>query len=127
MTPTDCLYHKEHLWVSRNGESEVSIGVTDHAQDMLGEVVYIETAEVGGRLVQGTPFGIIESVKITSDLIAPISGTVRALNAALPDDPSCVNRAPYREGWLLQVTLADASELDSLMSAEEYDRFLNDM
>lgn len=126
MKPTDCLYHKDHLWVRQDGENEAWIGVTDHAQDNLGEVVYIECAEVGAEIKQGIPCGNIESVKVMSDLVSPVSGTIIAVNQTVSADPSCVNRDPYQEGWLLKVRLADVSELSGLMSAENYDRYLED-
>lgn len=124
MTPTDCLYHKDHLWVRREGENEAWIGVTHHAQDNLGEVVYIECAEAGTEIKQGISFGIIESVKVMSDLISPVSGTVLSVNEMASTDPCCVNREPYREGWLLKVRIAEISELDSLMSAENYELYV---
>lgn len=124
MTPTDCLYHKDHLWVRRDGEDEAWIGVTHHAQKNLGEVVYIECAAAGTEIKQGIPFGIIESVKIVSDLISPISGTVLSVNEVASTDPCCVNRDPYLEGWLLKVRISEISELDSLMSAKDYERLV---
>lgn len=122
MTPTDCLYHKDHLWVRQEGENEAWIGVTHHAQDSLGEVVYIECAEAGTEIRQGISFGIIESVKVMSDLISPISGSVLSVNDMVSADPCCINRDPYLEGWLLKVKIADISELSGLMSAENYER-----
>lgn len=127
MEPMDCLYHNDHLWVRREGENEAWIGVTRHAQDNLGEVVYIECAEVGAEIKQGAPFGNIESVKVTSDLVSPLSGTILAVNQVVSTDPSCVNRDPYQEGWLLKVRIADVSELSGLMSAENYERYLEDV
>ncbi|BBP04215.1 glycine cleavage system H protein [Sulfuriferula plumbiphila] len=122
MTPTDRLYHKDHLWVRQEGENEAWIGVTHHAQDSLGEVVYIECAEVGTEIRQGISFGIIESVKVMSDLISPVSGTVLSVNDMVSADPCCINRDPYMEGWLLKVKIADISELSGLMTAENYER-----
>lgn len=124
MTPIDCLYHKDHLWVRQEGENEAWIGVTHYAQNSLGEVVYIECAEAGTEIKQGVSFGIVESVKVMSDLISPISGTVLSVNDAVLADPCCINRDPYREGWLLKVKIADISELSGLMSAENYEHHL---
>jgi glycine cleavage system H protein len=124
MVSTDCLFHKDHLWIRREGDNEVWVGVTHHAQDSLGEVVYIECAETGTEIKQGISFGIIESVKVMSDLISPVSGTVLSVNELVSGDPCCINRDPYQEGWLLKVKLADASELSSLMSAEDYSQFV---
>lgn len=110
----------------QDGENEAWIGVTGHAQENLGEVVYIECAEVGVEIKQGIPFGNIESVKVMSDLVSPISGMVLAVNQVVSADPSCINRDPYQEGWLLKVRIADVSELSGLMSAENYERYLED-
>ncbi|MDP1646253.1 MAG: glycine cleavage system protein GcvH [Thiobacillus sp.] len=124
MTPTDCLYHKDHLWVRRDGENEAWIGVTHHAQDSLGEVVYVECAKTGTEIKQGISFGIIESVKVMSDLVSPISGMVLSVNDMVSTDPCCINRDAYQKGWLLKVRIADVSELGGLMTAENYERHL---
>lgn len=124
MTAMESLFHKDHLWVRRDGDQEVWVGVTHYAQDSLGEVVYLECAETGTEIKQGVSLGIIESVKVMSDLISPVTGTVLTVNALISSDPCCVNRDPYQEGWLLKVKLADAAELDSLMSAEDYSQFV---
>jgi len=125
MAPTDCLYHKEHLWVRREGANEAWIGMTDHAQENLGDVSYIEHPEAGNEIKEGVSFGTVESIKTTSDLIAPISGTILSVNEMLSADPCHINRDPYREGWILKVRIGDASELSKLMSAEQYESSLN--
>lgn len=125
MNPTDCLYHKEHLWVRREGANEAWIGMTHHAQENLGEVSYIEHPEAGNEIKNGISFGTVESVKTTSDLISPISGTILSVNEGLSADPTCINRDPYREGWILKVRIGDIDELSELMSAEEYEIHLN--
>ena len=122
MIPTDCLYHKDHLWVRPESENAVLIGVTHHAQESLGEVVYIECAEVGTEIMQGISCGIIESVKVMSDLISPITGTVLSVNSAVSADPCSINRDPYLEGWILKVKIANNTELIGLMSADDYER-----
>lgn len=125
MAPTDCLYHKEHLWVRREGANEAWIGMTDHAQENLGEVSYIEHPEAGNEIKEGVSFGTVESIKTTSDLIAPISGKILSVNEILSADPSHINRDPYREGWILKVRIGDIGELSKLMSAEQYEIQLN--
>ena len=125
MAPTDCLYHKEHLWVRREGENEAWIGMTDHAPENLGDVSYIEHPEAGNEIKEGISFGTVESIKTTSDLVSPISGTILSVNELLSADPSHINRDPYREGWILKVRIADIGELSKLMSAEQYTIQLN--
>lgn len=125
MTPTDCLYHKEHLWVRREGESEAWVGVTHYAQNSLGEIVYVECPEVGAEIKQGSSCGVIESVKVVSDLISPLSGRVLAINDAASADPSSINRDPYIEGWLFKMEIADIGELSELISAVDYANYVN--
>lgn len=125
MTPADCLYHKEHLWVRREGESEAWVGVTHYAQNSLGEIVYVECPDVGTEIKQGSSCGVIESVKVVSDLISPLSGRVVTVNEAVSSDPSCINRDPHSEGWLLKMEIADMGELGELLSAEDYSNYVN--
>ncbi len=124
INPSDCLYHKDHLWVKLDGEVEAWIGATEHAQESLGEVIYIECPAVNGEIKQGVSFGNIESSKVSSELISPISGVVVSVNQNATDEPSYVNRDPYRDGWILKVRIADVSELNELMSAEQYEHYL---
>ncbi len=100
------------------------IGITDHAQDELGDVVYVELPEVGDKVVMGEPFGSVESVKAASDLYSPISGTVVDVNEALSDNPELVNESPYDDGWMIVVEVEDESELDELLTPEEYQQQL---
>lgn len=123
MTPADYLYHKEHLWAKPLGENVVLVGVTQYAQNNLGEVVYVECPKVGTEIRQAVSFGIVESVKIVSDLISPVSGRVLEVNELLTADPCCINRDPYGEGWLLKVQLQDNSGLEGLMSATDYKEY----
>lgn len=125
MNPSDCLYHKEHLWVRLEGESEAWVGVTDYAQNSLGEIVYVECPEVGAEIKQGSSCGVIESVKVVSDLISPLSGSVLAINELVTADPCCINRDPYLEGWLFKIEIADTGELKELISAVDYAEYVN--
>jgi len=121
--PEDCRYTRHDEWVRQEGERLV-VGVTDYAQQQLGDVVFVELPEVGARLEKGAAFGVIESVKAVSDLYAPVSGSVAAVNEALGDAPEKVNEAPYGDGWILAVEGADAGELDGLMDAAAYATYL---
>src|ERR1700740_3433326 len=118
--PDDLLYHPEHDWAriegeSSNGAPEASLGITWFAQDALGEVVFFEAPALGTTLVQGAPYAEVESVKAVSDVVAPLSGEVVAVNEALTDSPQAINEDPYGEGWLVRIALSDSSERDGLM------------
>ena len=116
----DLHYTSEHEWLRQEGESAV-IGITDHAQGELGDVVYLELPEIGSRIVQGESFGVIESVKAANDLYAPISGEVTAVNGELEAAPQLVNESPYDSGWLIKLRpSALADEQSKLLSAEAY-------
>jgi glycine cleavage system H protein len=117
--PDDLLYHAEHDW-ARIDDGEAVLGVTWYAQDALGEVVFFDPPLVGTVLSQGEPYAEVESVKAVSDVIAPLSGEIVAVNEGLGENPGAVNEDPYGEGWLVRVRLADASECDALMDAEAY-------
>ena len=119
MDPEDRKYTKEHEWVKVDG-GEAVVGITQFAQDQLGDVVYVELPKVGDRVEMMQPFGVIESVKTASDLFAPVSGEVTEVNSQLTDEPQLVNDAPYAAGWLIKIRPDNVSELDSLMSAREY-------
>lgn len=123
MTPADLKYTREHEWARREG-NEVVVGVTDHAQEQLGDVTYVELPEVGQHVRAGEPFGVIESQKAASDLFAPVSGEVTRVNRALMEQWELVNQEPYGAGWMIAVRPDDPSEFDSLLSAEEYDQLL---
>lgn len=118
--PSDRLYHGEHLWLYRDGPEEAVLGITDFAQESLGQIVYIEHPDPGGEVRRGVSFGTVESAKTASDLIAPASGTVVRGNDKLNDEPWLVNKDPYGDGWILRIRLTKPSELDALLSAEEY-------
>ncbi|HEX3219676.1 MAG TPA: glycine cleavage system protein GcvH [Candidatus Limnocylindria bacterium] len=117
--PADLRYSREHEWVRVDGE-QATIGVTSYAADELGDIVYVESPEVGATLKQFAAFGVVESVKAVSDLYAPISGEVTDVNQALASQPELLNSAPYGEGWIAKVTLSDTGELDALLDAEAY-------
>ena len=122
--PSDLRYIQEHDWVRVEADGLATFGITDHAQDSLGDVVFVDLPEPGVEVAKSEPFGEVESVKAVSELIAPVSGKVVERNDAVMDAPELVNESPYGDGWLVKVEVADASELDGLMSAEEYDSFL---
>lgn len=119
--PEHLLYSKEHEWVKVDGDT-ATIGITDYAQNSLGDIVYVELPKVGRKLEQFANAGVIESVKAVSDLYSPISGEVLEVNDGLDADPAAVNRAPYDEGWLFKVRLADAGETANLLGAAEYEK-----
>ena len=123
MNPADLKYDKEHEWVRVEGDVAV-IGISDFAQDQLGEVVYVDLPSVGDELIAGETFGEIESVKSVSELYAPVTGTVSAVNDDLDAAPESINSDPYDAGWMVKVTLADPSQLDALMSADEYEAYV---
>jgi glycine cleavage system H protein len=118
--PDDCRYLQSHEWARReNGTAR--IGITDFAQDELGDVVFVELPEVGDAIDKDAEFGVIESIKAVSDLYAPVSGEVTAVNEDLFDAPELVNQEPFGDGWMLAVDLADESEYEDLLSPEEYE------
>ena len=123
MNPEGLKYSKEHEWLNVE-ESAAVIGITHFAQDSLGDVVFVELPQVGDEVRQFEKMGEIESVKAVSDLYSPVSGTVIEVNDGLNDSPELVNDSPYEDGWMLRVELADESEVSALMSASEYDSFL---
>jgi glycine cleavage system H protein len=121
-TPTDRRYTNEHEWAKVEGDVAI-VGITDHAQDALGDIVFLELPEVGRQLAQNEPLGVVESVKAVSDIYSPVSGEVVEVNATAVGGPETINQDPYEAGWLIKVRLANPSEIDGLMSAEEYDSF----
>jgi len=120
MEPTDRKYTKQHEWAKLEGDL-ATVGITNYAQEQLGDIVYVELPQPSDTLSQSEPFGIIESVKAASDLFAPISGGVVAVNEELVDRPELVNEDPYGDGWMLRVHPGDESGMDALMTAEEYE------
>jgi glycine cleavage system H protein len=115
--PVDVHYTAEHEWVRRSGDDTVRVGITDFAQSALGDVVFVQLPDVGSEVTAGESFGEVESTKSVSDLFAPVSGTVSAVNGDLEASPQLVNSDPYGAGWLLDVRVSDAAELESAISA----------
>ncbi|MGJ3204480.1 glycine cleavage system protein GcvH [Geobacillus thermoleovorans] len=124
-TPKELRYTKEHEWVCVEGEN-VRIGITDYAQSELGDIVFVELPEVGAEVTANEPFGSVESVKTVSELYAPISGTVVEVNEALNDHPEYVNESPYDKAWMIVVKPNDLSEIDNLLTAEQYEAMINE-
>jgi len=123
MVPEELRYTREHEWIRVAG-GRGTVGITHHAQEQLGDVVYVELPAVGSEVKAGQPFGVVESVKSVSDLYAPVSGRVVAVNERLRDAPELVNQDPYGGGWMIEVELADPAELDRLLSAGDYRRLV---
>ncbi len=119
-TPSDLKYTREHEWIRDNGDGTVTIGITDFAQGELGDIVFVELEEPGSDYSKDDTFGTVEAVKTVSDLYAPIDGEVIELNEELEDNPELVNDDPYGAGWMIKMKVADAGQLDSLLSADEY-------
>lgn len=125
MYPENLKYSKEHEWVRVEDETAV-VGITDYAQEQLGDVVYVELPDVGSELTQFSPCGTIESVKTVSDFYAPISGKVMKINEELDEGPELINDDPYGKGWIMEVKLSNPDELDQLLSAQDYDTFVQE-
>jgi len=121
--PTDLKYTKDHEWIRVNG-GEATVGITDYAQSELGEIVYVDISSQGETIEQSTPFGSIEAVKTVSDLFMPVTGEVLEVNGDLEDKPELVNEDAYGKGWLIKISIKNASELDELMDANAYQKFI---
>ncbi|KAA0876214.1 glycine cleavage system protein GcvH [Nitrincola tapanii] len=119
-TPKELKYVASHEWIRDEGDGTVTIGITDHAQDLLGDVVFVELPEVGDQVSAGDDTGVVESVKAASDVYAPLSGEVVAVNEDLEDAPELVNSDPYGDGWFFRLRLTDPAELEDLLDAEGY-------
>jgi glycine cleavage system H protein len=125
MTPNDLIYTKEHEWLRIAGDGG-TVGITDHAQKELGDIVYVELPKVGTKYESGETFGTVESVKAVSELYIPVSGEVIEVNEDLGDAPEKINSDPYGTGWLIRIRLLKKAETADLMSAEEYDKYTSD-
>lgn len=123
--PDELKYTEEHEWVLVDGDTAL-IGITEFAQNQLGEIIYVELPENGDQLEPGKPFGVVESAKAVTDVFAPISGEVIEVNEELPDAPETINSSPYEEGWLVRIRVTDQSELDDLLDAAAYEEFVED-
>jgi len=120
--PEELHYSKDHEWISVDGDTG-TIGITDHAQNSLGDVVYVELPKVGESVTAHEAFGSVESVKAVSEIFTPVSGQVTEVNESLQDDPEKVNNDPYGEGWMVRIKMSNPGEVDGLLSAAEYEDF----
>lgn len=123
--PAELRYAKSHEWLKVESDGTVTIGISDYAQNSLGDITYVQVPKVGTSLKAGETFGVVESVKAASDLYAPIAGTVVAVNGALDSAPETVNRSPYGEGWMLRVQPADAGAMSGLLDAGAYEKLVS--
>jgi len=123
MIPADLRYHQEHEWVRLSGK-QATVGISDFAQDALGDIVFLDLPKVGSRVTAGQQIGEVESTKTTSTIYTPVSGTIAAINTDLKDHPEVVNADPYGKGWIAIIDLADVGEVDKLMTAQQYESFL---
>ena len=121
--PEEYYYTKDHEWAQVD-ENVVTVGITEFAQDTLGEVVYVELPEEGQKVTQGEPFGVVESVKAVSDLVAPVSGTVIEVNVSMSDNPGTLNDDPMNDGWLIRIEMDTEKELANLMRAPDYKKLI---
>lgn len=119
--PKELKYTKEHEWIRDNGDGTATVGITDFAQGELGDIVFVELEEVGFEFDKDESFGTVEAVKTVSELFAPVSGEITEINEKLEDEPELVNEDPYGDGWMITLKISDKSEMDDLMSAEEYE------
>ena len=125
--PHDLKYTRDHEWARMEADGNITIGITDFAQDQLGDIVFVELPNEGSPVEQFDAFGVVESTKSVSDLISPIGGQATAVNGALDNRPEAVNEDAYGEGWMIKVQPGDDAELDALMSASEYEAFLGSL
>ncbi len=126
MNPDDLKYHKEHTWVKVSGKKKATIGITDYAQNALGDIVYIDLPEIDLDFETNSEIGEIESTKATSSIISPISGKVIEVNEELSESPEIINEDPYGKGWLASLEIYDISELDDLMDVSEYEKYIEE-
>jgi glycine cleavage system H protein len=124
--PKDLKFTKEHEWVQIDSDQIATIGITDFAQESLGDITYVQLPKEGEEIHKNDPFGVVESVKAVSDLYAPVSGRVAEINQPLLSAPELVNEDPYNDGWLVKVEIKDTSEIDDLMSADEYKGYVEE-
>ncbi len=117
--PAELRYAASHEW-AKNDDGVVTVGITEHAQDAMGDLVYVELPEVGQVLAAGDEAGVVESVKAASDIYAPVAGEVIEINEALEDEPELVNNAPYEGGWLFKIQMSEETDLDNLLTADQY-------
>ncbi|RDH86747.1 MAG: glycine cleavage system protein GcvH [endosymbiont of Escarpia spicata] len=120
-TPSELRYAKSHEWVKNEGDGTVTIGITDHAQELLGDLVFVDMPEVGDNVEAGSECAVVESVKAASDIYSPVSGEIIVVNKALDDAPETINDDAFGEGWIFKVKISDAADLDGLLDAAGYD------
>ena len=126
--PDNVKYTKEHEWVRVEDDGSVTIGITDYAQQQLGDIVYVELPEVGeDPILKDAPFAVVESVKAVSDVYAPITGHITEVNDELPNSPEVINEDCYGDGWMIRMRPSDSNEIDELLSAEEYEELINEL
>ena len=123
--PSELRYAKSHEWVRVEEDGSLVVGISDHAQDQLGDVVYVELPDTGQILSVGDEAGVVESVKAASDVYTPVSGEVIEINPLLEDDPEIINTQPYEDGWFYKLKPSDIDELDDLMTSDDYSQFIN--
>ncbi len=124
--PTDLLYTKDHEWLRLMEDGTVLVGITDHAQDALGDLVFVEVPELGSKLGAGDACAVVESVKAASDVYCPVTAEVVEVNESLADSPELLNGDPYGEGWLMRIQPEDMDDVESLMSPEDYEQYLEE-
>ncbi len=122
--PTDRKYAKSHEWLKLEADGTATVGITDYAQNSLGDITFVQVPKVGAAFKAGETFGVVESVKAASDLYAPAGGSVTAVNAALDAAPEKVNQSPFDQGWMIRLKLANPAEVSALLSAEDYAKLL---
>jgi len=125
--PEQLLYTEEHEWLRLEDDGDVTVGITDHAQAALGELVFVEVPENGAEFGAGDACAVVESVKAASDVYSPLAGEITEVNEALADEPELVNTSPYENGWIFRIRPNDATVLDSMMNAEDYERFVAEL
>jgi glycine cleavage system H protein len=126
MNPENLKYHKEHTWVKLSGK-QATVGITDYAQESLGDIVYVELPETDASVELNTGLSEIESTKATASIISPVSGTVVKVNEELSDSPEIINEDPYEKGWIAVIEIENESELDDLMDASDYDKYIEEV
>lgn len=124
--PTDRLYSRDHEWVIDKGDGTVTIGISDYAQEMLTDIVFVELPAIGKKVAKGEPVAVVESVKSVSDVYSPVSGEVFDVNEKLENTPELINQDAFGEGWITKMRLSDAAELKTLLSAADYELFLKE-
>jgi glycine cleavage system H protein len=124
--PTDRFYSKDHEWAKDKGDGTVIVGITDYAQKMLTDIVFVELPQIGKKVVQGEPVAVVESVKSVSDVYAPVSGEVTAVNNKLEDEPALINQDAFGQGWIAILRMSNSGELSTLLSAVDYEKLIKE-